>query len=372
MRVRSLRTHLSCAFLCLVLGGALREARGQIVGGRYAFAWLDDAPSAQSTALGGWAIRSDARDPALALWNPAALNANADKVVHLGQDLRPGGVGRSTLVGARRFERLGGFDAAAHVQYVGYGDFEGRTPGGIPEGSFRASDYAVGASLAKHIDERLHLGLSLVVVGGSIAEYNSFGLGVSAGVLYTPDSAQQTIWSLQLRNAGVAIDRYADQRDPLPLNLSAGVSKRLAYLPLRVGVLYRHLDRWNLLYDDPDNREPTNLFEEPSERSDASLWFDNFSRHLSLNGELYLGRAEVVQVRFGYDHQRQREGKVGGSRSLAGFSYGLGLNFRRFQLDYGHGVQHLGGGPHHISILLDFAPGERAARRVREERPSRL
>ena len=339
----------------LAAGASVATSLGaQVLGGRYAHAWLSASPSAQATALGGWQIRLDGDDPALAGFNPAALNANTHAVAHLSHDFGAGGVGRSVAAGGYHLDGLDA-DVAASVRFVGYGDLVGRDAAGNPEGAFNAREYAIGLAFAKTLNARVRAGAQLSYVGGSIAEFTSGGVAVSAGLTYSPDTAGATVWALQLQHAGYLWNRYTDRRDPLPAELSFGVSRRLRYLPLRVGVLYRRLDRWDLLYDDPERRESDGFFgDEPTERGAASEFVDNLARHFALNAELYLGRREVVQLRAGYDHQRQREGRVEQFRSLAGFSFGLGLNLRRVRVDYGRGVQHLAGGQNHVGLLLRF------------------
>lgn len=354
MKVRLL---LPLSFLFAIGTGAMSA---QELGGRFAHGWLQQAPSAASSALAGWSLRLDGRDPAIAQWNPALLNSNTADVVHVSQDFYPTGGGRSIVSYGRQLGKRK-LDVSANLQYVGFGEFEGRDVTGTSTGTFSAREYAFGASVAHQLADRVRVGANLQMVGGNIESFNSFGAAVSAGLTYQPDSAGLTVWGVQMRHAGYVFDGFTEQRDPLPFSMSVGVSRRLKYLPLRFGVLYRRLDRWDILYDDPDRRESDGfLSSQPVERGAASLWIDNFSRHLAFNAELYLGKKEVIQLRAGYDHQRQREMKVSEFRSLAGFSFGFGVNLRKFRFDYGRTVQHIAGGTNHIGFLIDLNPGDRS------------
>ncbi|MFK8056613.1 MAG: type IX secretion system protein PorQ [Saprospiraceae bacterium] len=356
MKVRLL---LSASLLLAVLSFT---ASAQELGGRYAHGWLQQAPSAATSGLAGWSIRLDGRDPAIAQWNPALLNANTADVIHVSQDFYPTGSGRSIVSYGRQLGKRK-LDVSANLQYAGFGEFEGRTEAGIATGTFSAREYAIGVSAAHQLADRVRVGANLQVAGGNIDSYSSLGAAVSAGLTYQPDSAGLTVWGVQMRHAGYMFDGYTEQQDPLPFSMSVGVSRRLKYLPLRFGVLYRRLDQWNILYDDPDRRESDGfLSSEPIERGAASLWVDNFSRHLAFNAELYLGKKEVIQLRAGYDHQRQREMKVSEFRSLAGFSFGFGVNLRKFRFDYGRTVQHIAGGTNHIGFLIDLNPGARPSK----------
>ncbi len=354
-------TRVSLAALALVCCAAAKpDAAAQVIGGRYAFGFLALPPSAATTALGGWQLVGDARDPLLSRFNPATLNAETDRVVHVGQDFLPTGVGRSFLGVGRRLDRLG-IDAAAQLQYAGFGDFTGRDEASVRTADFRASGLTAGVSAAREVFDRLRVGLGVDFVSQSIESYNSFGFAISGGALYSPDTSGRTLIGLQFVGAGLMLNDFDAARAPLPVDVSIAVSRRLRYLPLRVGIRYRKIDRWNLLYDDPSLRDEGNIFgEESGERGRVARGLDNLGRHLGLNVELGLGKREALKLRAGYDGQRQREGKVGEFNSLAGFSYGLAINTRRWQLDYGHTVQHRAGGAHHLGLLLDFAPAARA------------
>lgn len=354
-----MKSSLILSLIGLLLSLTLTVS-GQVLGGRYAFVFLEQSPSAQTAGLAGFSLRQDGRDPAIAQFNPALLNANTADILHVSQDFFPAGAGRSIVSYGRQIgERK--IDVSANLHYASFGEFEGRDAAGIATGTFSAREYALGVSAAHQLADRVRVGATVQVLGGSIESFNSFGAAVSAGLTYIPDSAGLTVWGIQMRHAGHVIDGYTEQQDPLPFNISVGVSRRLKYLPLRFGVLYRRIDRWNILFDDPDRRESDGfLSNEPVERGATSLWFDNFARHFSFNAELYLGKQEVIQLRAGYDHQRQREGEVEEFRSLAGFSFGLGVNLRKFRLDYGRTVQHIGGGTNQLGVLIDFNPGTRA------------
>ena len=355
-----MKTSLLTPLIVPLLLSFSLSVTGQVLGGRYAYSFLEQSPTAAAAGLAGFSLRQDGRDPAIAQFNPALLNTNTADIIHASQDFYPAGTGRSIVSYGRQLGEKKIIDVSANLHYASFGDFEGRDEAGVATGTFSANEYAFGLSAAHQLADRVRVGATLQLLGGSIESFNSFGAAVSAGLTYTPDSTGLTVWGVQMRNAGYIINGYTEQQDPLPFNISVGVSRRLKYLPLRFGVLYRRIDRWNILFDDPDRRESDGfLSSEPVERGGASLWFDNFGRHFSFNAELYLGKKEVIQLRAGYDHQRQREAKVNEFRSLAGFSFGLGLNLRKFRLDYGRTVQHIAGGTNHLGVLIDLNPGSR-------------
>ena len=358
-RYAIVRSCLRCSSWLALLLFSATCLQAQIIGGRYASGWLVLPPSAATTALAGWQINPDSDDPALANFNPASLNAATDRVLHVGQDFFPAGIARSILAGGAHVDRLD-IDAGATLQYVNFGDFTGRDEGGNLTADFRALGYALSLQASRDLAPRLRVGVGLTALGERIDTYSAFGLSLSGGLLYQTDTTGLTVVGVQFQHLGRMLNQLTDEVDPLPLDLSIGFSRRLRYLPLRFGILYRKLDRWNLLYDDPATRDDNTILSGgPTERSAAARGLDNFGRHLSINGELLLGKREVVRLRAGYDRQRQQENKVRDLRSLAGFSFGAGVHTRRWRLDYGHTVQHRAGGANHLSLLVDFTPGPR-------------
>jgi hypothetical protein len=137
--------------------------------------------------------------------------------------------------------------------------------------------------------------------------------------------------------------------------MQLGVSKRMRYLPFRVSVIYRYFDRWNVLYDDPNAEDDTSFFgEEPTERSQSAIFFDNFLRHFVFNGEFLFGKKDNFRLRFGYAALLGKEMSLESYRSLAGFTYGVGFKINRFRLDYGRMHYHLAGAVNHLSISTNF------------------
>jgi len=161
--------------------------------------------------------------------------------------------------------------------------------------------------------------------------------------------------TLLFKNAGGQINTYREgNREDIPFEIQFGISKRLKYLPFRFSVTAQHLQRWNLLYDNPNAEENTFFLGEPV-ATNSNEWIDNLFRHFIFSGEFLFGKAEVVALRFGYNHFLKQELSVNNLRSLAGFSAGLGIKIRRFRFSYGIGVYHIGGSTHHLSLATNLS-----------------
>ena len=137
--------------------------------------------------------------------------------------------------------------------------------------------------------------------------------------------------------------------------MQVGISKRLAHLPFRWSIIYHSLQRWNVTFDDPNAVENTFFITEgQNEDSRVEAFLDNFARHLVINGEFIFGKRENFRIRLGYNHLRKRELDVVNLRTAAGFAFGLGLKFKRFGIEFGHGFYHVAGGTNHLTITSNI------------------
>lgn len=320
------------------------------LGGRSTYEFLNLTPSARVSALGGNLITVRDDDVNLAYSNPAALNPLVHQRLSFSHNFHLSGISNGYAAYGHHLSKA---NVSLHtgIQYVHYGSFVARDELGEPQGEFKASEYAWVLGGATMVDERLAVGVNAKLIRSQLESYRSFGITSDLAAMYL-DTARQLVISLVMRNLGSQVQTYREANfEPLPFDLQVGISKRLEYLPFRFSIIYHHLDRWNVIYDDP-SRENNVLFpgEVATERSPVSIWFDNFFRHLIFNGEFLLGKKENFRLRFGYNHFLRQELSVESFRSLAGFTFGLGIKINRFRLDYGRTNYHLAGGTNHLSI----------------------
>jgi hypothetical protein len=351
-----LRTTLPFFVFLLCLA---HDALAQL-GGLHTYEFLNLSPSARITALGGNLITVRDDDANLAVGNPAALNPAMHQQLSFNHSFHVAGISHGYASYAHHLDSLG-FTSHFGVQYVNYGEFEEVNELGQSIGQFQASEYAINLGAGRQLNERLAVGANLKVITSQMERYGSFGLGLDAAATYFDTSSNFTA-TLVFRNMGRQVSYFREGNpEPLPFEIQLGLSKRLRYLPFRFSIIYRHLNRWNILYDDP-NAEPAVLFlgEEPAEESRASIWLDNFFRHFVFNGEFLIGARENFRLRIGYNHFMRQELSVDNFGSLAGFSFGVGFKVSRFRIDYGHQSFHLGGGLNHFSIstsIQEFTKG---------------
>lgn len=341
------------SFISFVLICSCLSAQAQLGGeGIYKFLWNPVNARISGLAGNGIAIRDD--DASLALQNPALLNDSGHNNISFSHRFFYSGLQDGSFNYAYSSRPLNiNFHVAA--QYASYGDFTRADEYGNITGTFTASDYAFTIGASKKLYDNLTLGLNLKYITSRLENYGSSGLAADLGATYFIPEKNFT-FSLVCRNIGSQLTNYNDKNEALPYELQAGISKRLAHLPFRFSVVFTNLQRWNVLYDDPELKDDNELFggNNSGERSNTAIYFDNLFRHFVFNGEFYIGKKENLRLRIGYNHLLKKELSVSTYRSLAGFSGGFGFKINRFRLDYGMSFYHLVGRSHHLSLSTDI------------------
>ena len=327
-------------------------------GGRYTFAFLKQSPSARATGLSQSQIALRDDDLALASVNPSLLNPLMHNGLGFNQNFLLGGI-RSGLANYGYHSKKLKTTFQAGVQYISYGYFKQTDEFGNPQGTFRASEYAVFVGAARQLNERFSIGVNAKFIQSRLESYTSTGVAADlAGAYIHPEKNFGA--TIVLKNIGAQLKTYyGEARQNLPYDLQIGVSKKLARAPFRFSVVAHDLLFWRLRYDNPLENEVSLLGEETSTKSAISLAADEVFRHLNFGGEIMFGKSENFRLRFGYNHQTRREMSLQNIRSLAGFSFGAGFKVNRFRIDYGLGRQHIAGGMNHLSISTNFGTFKR-------------
>ncbi len=187
------------------------------------------------------------------------------------------------------------------VSYMNYGDFDETTANGEKIGSFSAGSFALNGSLGRSINKDLKIGASMKFIHSSIDNYSSTAFAFDAGLIYHVPFIDGLNVGIGAFNVGYVLTAFVDEKDNLPMNFAIGASKSLAHLPFTWGVTVNK-------YIDDDIQ-------------------------VNVGGEFTL--ADGVYLRLGYN-SLGRDQKVGAdSDQFAGISFGLGMNWRQYEFDYG-------------------------------------
>ena len=319
------------------------------IGGEHVYEFMALPNSARVAALGGMAISVQDGDVALGLQNPALLNSEAHKKLNFAHSFYIDDIQHGYFAYGHHLQNAN-ITVHSGLQYINYGTFQAADEFGIRQGTFQANEYAWTLGAAMPVYDKLTAGVNFRMINSQLESYDSWGIAADIGLLYSDTAHLRTV-GLVFKNMGGQLTAYEGSKEDIPFDVAIAISQRLRHLPFRLTLIYHHLHQENITYDDP-NSEETSFFLGEQEEGDNSFGdaMDNFARHFIINGEFLLGKRELFQIRFGYNHFRNREMKVSNFRSLAGFSFGLGLYIKKFQLSYAHEFLHLAGGSNHLSI----------------------
>ncbi len=324
------------------------------LGGKQVYEFLNLSPSARVTALGGNLITVKDDDVALALQNPSALNPSAHNQLSFNHNFHLAGINNG-YVSFGRFVKK--WDATIHggIQYTSYGAFDAADEFGNITGTFKAAEYALVAGAARQLYDKLSVGANLKFITSQFETYNSIGMVADFGAFYQ-DTSGRFSFTLVMKNVGMQFTKYGETRESVPFELQAGLSNRLKHLPLRFSIIYHHLHRGNILYDDPESEEAPSFLGgiEDQSKSEFSAIVDNLFRHLIFNAEFLLGKKENFRIRFGYSHFHKKEFSLENYRSINGFTLGFGFKVNRFRIEYGRNFYHYAGGLNHLSISTNL------------------
>jgi len=318
-------------------------------GGQEVYSFLDLPASARITAAGGNMMVSDA-DVSMSYHNPSLLN----RQMH----------GRVTASTAAYYAGINfGYFGYAHniknvvmmqggIQYLAYGTFNGTDATGTETATFKANEIALHAGVSRSYQTKYNYGMNLKLISSNYESYSSFGLATDWAAAYH-DSARNFTASLLIKNIGFQFKPYIKgNKEPLPVDIQLGFSKRLKHVPFRIGVVAHSLNRFNMRYEDESDNSNVVFGDTAEAEKKAAVFFDNLARHFNLNGEFYFGKAVVLG--FGYNHQRRKEMAVETKKGLAGFSVGLGINIKMFSFWYARGRYHIAGASNQFTVAVDI------------------
>ena len=175
-----------------------------------------------------------------------------------------------------------------------------------------------------------------------------------AATFYNPKSNVGA--SIVVRNIGSQLTTYVEgaEREPIPFEIQAGVSKKLKYVPIRLSIDLVQLQNWNLAYNDSTYLTNTNkklTDEEKVERNQTSIWSEAF-RHVVVGTEIIPSKS--FSVRFGLNIKRRAELGLDDRAGLAGLSWGLGFRIKKFYFSYGSARYHLAGSSNHFTVTTNI------------------
>jgi hypothetical protein len=317
------------------------------IGGEYTYQFLELTNSARIAALGGTQVAiMDSSDLNLPYTNPALLHKDMDHRVLVNYVNYLADVNYGYASYAKTYDGIGNFAVGMH--YINYGQFDEATEAGELTGAtFKAAEYALNLIYSNRY-KRLNYGINLKPILSSFESYQSFGIAADLGASFASKDGYTNV-ALVVRNIGTQISTYYDgaDRERIPLNIQAGISKRLQHAPLIFSATLQHLNHWDLA----SNEEEEDFNGETIHQREESFAKQTM-RHLVLGAELL--PSENFTLRVGYNYQRRQELKFDNKASTVGLSAGFGLKIKRFHFDYAISRFHLAGSSNLFSVAVNL------------------
>ncbi|MCB0400951.1 MAG: type IX secretion system protein PorQ [Flavobacteriales bacterium] len=348
------------------------------IGGSNTFEFLNVPVSARTGALGGSVIAVYDSDPAISMVNPSLLNPQMDGMLTLSYLNYFTDINQGYFSYVKDFNKLGTFSAG--LKYVNYGTFLETDEAGNEYGNFSASEYALIIGWGKTIvDSTFFVGANLKPIYSDLWVYYSNGIAADISGTYLSKDKSFTA-SLLVKNIGSQIKPYVSggDREPIPFEVQAGISKRLKHVPFRLSVDVIQLQNWNLAYNDSivATNANDNLDDEEKAYQNRTGKMNELFRHLVFGGEFVPSQSFMLRV--GFNYKRRAELALDNKPGLVGFSWGVGFRIKKFHISYGSARYHLAGSSNHFTITTNLSeyyrksaapkpPKEKKEKRVKKD-----
>ncbi len=278
--------------------------------GTTGYSFLKIAQGARAVAMGECYVAL-ADDVDAVYFNPAGLAKLSSREISTNYTLWFEDINKSYIGYVHPPFRFGTLGLA--VNYVGV-PFEKR----MVEGDFKyekvtLSNFAISVAWGKKMTEKINIGATMKVLSENLHAKSNTGLAVDFGGIYKVSETLDT--GLSLQNIGTDMD--SDNKDPLPVNVRLGVSKKLIDEKLIV-------------------------------LSDLYTGIADGTMSLGVGGEYKLG--EIFCPRLGYKFRINNTNLTG----LAGLTAGFGIKYKKYHLDYAFAPFGDLGNSHRISFGAKF------------------
>lgn len=293
-------------------------------------------------ALGGYQVAMNHDNPNAVWANPGALALSPEGALGVSYWGYYAGAKMGSITYNHTFNKLGklGFG----IKYLSYGNFDGFDASGIATNDFDAKDLVLQTTYSQMVGP-FSIGAQLKFIQSNIELFSASALGLDIGGQFVHPE-KDFVFGWAIKNVGTILSDYSETSETeLPFDVQLGAAFKPQFMPFRFFVTARSLDDWELFAD-------ANAIT-PDLRSDDQT-FDRIFQHMVIGSELLLG--ENLTFRLGYNHQIRRELRLQEASGGAGFSFGLGVKVKKFELNFSRLTYHASGGNTYFTI--NFRPQE--------------
>ncbi len=215
---------------------------------------------------------------------------------------------------------------AVGLVYMDYGSFNETNEFAVETGNtFSANEMAIGIGLSDFLDKHWAYGVNLKYVYSRIADFNASAVAFDFGLIYTVPFQDNLHVALSIINVGNNFEYYGDRKESLPLSMRLGFTKKLAHLPLELGM---SLNDINVTADDIGER----------------------LKRFSIGGEFTLSNSLRLRLGYNNDLKNSLNTENESGSNFGGLSGGLGFYLKHFRIDYSYSSFGLLGTTHRFGL----------------------
>lgn len=246
-----------------------------------------------------------------------------------------------SAVFTKAFKDKGAWGVGA--SFFSFGKVDEYSAENIYLGEASAKDISVQGFFAYDLSERWRGGVSLKFLYSTLADYTSIGLGVDAGLSYY-DSDKKFSFGFALKNIGAQLKPYYEERQRMPWDIQAGISKQMKHAPLRFSLTAMYLNRWKFDYVDEVRTDDS------AEEKDGDNFLQTLLKHFVVGVDFV--PSDNFWVGIGFNPKTRMDMKLtGGGTGLAGFSAGAGIRIKMFDVGASVAQYH----PSALSLMISVS-----------------
>ena len=306
-------------------------ADAQVTGGKNSFSFLQTSNSAKISAIGGDNVSSFGDDISMLYKNPALFNDEMENGASLNFGNFKSGLKVTSAQYVIRKSKIGAFSAG--LTYLNYGFLRKRDEGGANLGQFFANDFVLFGTKAFSQDN-FKIGFTPKLAVSQLEKYSAIAMVTDIGGTFNHPN-ENFVVGMTIQNLGFVAKNYTNQKSGLPFNVTGGFTVKPENMPLKMSVTAHHLQQFDIVYDDPNERN-SSAFESDSVEYKVPLG-TQILRHFTIGGEFIL--SQNFNLRMGYNFQRRRELRLDDRSGGAGFSFGFMLKTKKYTFDFYQSLQ---------------------------------
>lgn len=321
--------------ICIVAVCLTYQGWAQL-GGRKSFDFLNVAPSARLSALGGVNVSLADRDLTFFMSNPALAGDSLAGYASAGYQFYVADIGQAVFAYSHKFKKIGTLSFG--VQHMRYGEITGYDASGFELGLFNSGETALFISKSHQVSN-FKVGVNLKTVFSNIAGFRSSAVMVDLGGTFIHPSQDLTI-GLAFKNLGFVISEYSETSDTqVPFDVQVGATFKPEHMPLRFSITAYNL------------AQPGNVYDNPDDENDDAGSLDKLMRHITIGTEILFHRN--VNVLVGYNFLREQELKTETS-SGRGFTIGASIKIKAMDIVFSRSSYSVGNAAYAFTVSADI------------------